>query len=147
MANNYKYSITHIVTTTYGDLNAPFIPDLFKDLSFTVVLRNKGANDCSIFLKGENGSIIEHFCPANNNGIVLQHVPWEHLSSGLDGQSIGGNTNVLVVIQSQVDTRSHVQVDLPNAFEDAVLKALGVDISTTPLSEGFDDRTVNLVTV
>jgi hypothetical protein len=147
MANNYKYSRTHTISTTYSDLNAPYVPDIFKELAFTIVLRNKGSNDCSVFLKGENGSIIEHFLPANKNGILLQHVPWEHISSGLDGQSLLGSTNVLVVIQSQVDLRSNVNVNLPTPITNALLQSLGIDIGITPISDEIDDRDLNLVVV
>jgi hypothetical protein len=126
MAKNYKYSQTHTVGTSLADLGAPPISGIFSDLGFTVVLRNTGTNDCSIYLIGENNAPVEHFLPSGNNGIVLVNVPYEHISNGLQGIASGGSTTVKVTIQSEYKREVNL---LDSESSAAVLEQLGIEPS------------------
>jgi hypothetical protein len=83
-----------------------------------------------VFFVGENGSQIEHFLPSGNNGIVLQHVPYEHIQNGLQGSTVSGTTQVYIVIQSQKSQEPIIQqTALPPEAQEAILEKLGIEIS------------------
>lgn len=97
----YKYSNIHTVGPVFSNLGVPVIPAPFRDSQFTIVLRNTGTDDATVYLISALGELTLLFVPKSNDGLVLTDMPYDIVAGGVAGQSVSSNTSVHISILQQ----------------------------------------------